>query len=304
MSLVEKTKTALDESRTLTLGAQVLLGFQLQAPFQNAFTSLTPHEKTIEVAVLCLMALVLGLLIAPSARHRIVGRGDATADINQFVSRMSLATLFPFAIALALDLVIAGTRVAGPRTGAAAGVVGGLVAIGFWYGPFVIKYKERGASMPNTSETTSTATKIDYVLIEARVVLPGVQALLGFQLAIVLTSGFAELPPSAKALHGVALGLVALAMILLMTPAAYHRIVYGGALAPDFYRVASRFLLAATVFLALGLSADIDVVVSKIIESEAIASALALTTAATLLGLWQAWPWWRHRKNATANSSR
>jgi Family of unknown function (DUF6328) len=135
MSLGEKTKTALDESRTLTLGAQVLLGFQLQAPFQNVFASLTPQEKTIEVAVLCIMALVLGLLIAPSARHRIVGRGDATADINQFVNRMSLATLFPFALALALDLVLAGTRVAGPRTGAAAGIIGGLVAIGFWYGP-------------------------------------------------------------------------------------------------------------------------------------------------------------------------
>lgn len=198
MSLVEKTKTALDESRTLTLGAQVLLGFQLQAPFQNAFASLTPHEKTIEIAVLCIMALVLGLLIAPSARHRIVGRGEATADINQFITRMSLVTLFPFAIALALDLVIAGTRVAGPRAGAAAGVIGGLVAIRFWYGPLMIKDKERDASMPDPNEKTSTAAKIDYVLIEARVVLPGVQALLGFQLAIVLTSGFAELPPQRK----------------------------------------------------------------------------------------------------------
>jgi hypothetical protein len=58
MSLAENTKTALDESRTLTLGGQILLGFQLQAPFQNAFASLTPREKTIEVAVLCVMALV------------------------------------------------------------------------------------------------------------------------------------------------------------------------------------------------------------------------------------------------------
>jgi Family of unknown function (DUF6328) len=167
----------------------------------------------------------------------------------------------------------------------------------------VIKGKERGASMPNARKTTSTAMKIDYVLIEARVVLPGVQALLGFQFAIVLTSGFAELPPSAKSLHGVALGLVALAMILLMTPAAYHRIVYGAALAPNFYKVASRFLLAATVFLALGLSADIDVVVGKIIESEAVANALVIATAATLLGLWHVWPWWRHRKKVTTNSS-
>ena len=103
MSLAENTKTALDESRTLMLGAQILLGFQLQAPFQSAFVSLMWHEKAIEVAVLCIMVLVLGLLIAPSARHRIVEQGEATAGINRFITRMSVATLFPFAIALALD---------------------------------------------------------------------------------------------------------------------------------------------------------------------------------------------------------
>jgi hypothetical protein len=303
MSLAENTKTALEESRTLMLGAQILLGFQLQAPFQNAFASLTSHEKAIEVAVLCILVLILGLLIAPSARHRIVEQGEASAGINRFITRVSLATLFPFAIALALDLVIAGTRVPGPWAGAAAGLIGGLVAIGFWYGPLMIKNKEPDVSMPNPNEKTSTAAKIDYVLTEARVVLPGAQAVLGFQLAIVLTSGFAELRPSTKALHGVALGLIALATILLMTPAAYHRIVYGGALAPDFYRVASRFLLAATVFLALGLSADIHVVVSKIAESDALANILSIATAVTLLGLWHAWPWWRRAKKVTSSSS-
>jgi hypothetical protein len=85
MSLAENTKTALDESRTLMLGAQILLGFQLQAPFQSAFVSLMWHEKAIEVAVLCIMVLVLGLLIAPSARHRIVEQGEATAGINRFI---------------------------------------------------------------------------------------------------------------------------------------------------------------------------------------------------------------------------
>jgi Family of unknown function (DUF6328) len=133
----------------------------------------------------------------------------------------SSPVLFLFAIALALDLVIAGTRVAGPWTGAAAGLTGGLVAIGFWYGPLMIKDKEPDASMTNPNEKTSTAAKIEYVLTEARVVLPGAQALLGFQLVIVLTTGFAELHPSTKALHGVALGFIALATILLMTPAAY-----------------------------------------------------------------------------------
>jgi hypothetical protein len=44
----------------------------------------------------------------------------------------------------------------------------------------MIKDKEADASMPNPNEKTSTVTKIEYVLTEARVVLPGAQALLGF----------------------------------------------------------------------------------------------------------------------------
>src|SRR6187200_1179728 len=112
MSLQDKTKTALDESRMLMLGAQILLGFQFQAPFQSAFETLSPHEKTIEVSVLCIMVVVIGLLIAPSARHRIVELGEATPVINRFITKMALATLLlPFCVALAFDLFIAGVRV-------------------------------------------------------------------------------------------------------------------------------------------------------------------------------------------------
>jgi hypothetical protein len=39
MALADRTKTALDESRMLMLGAQILLGFQFQAPFQTAWAS-------------------------------------------------------------------------------------------------------------------------------------------------------------------------------------------------------------------------------------------------------------------------
>jgi hypothetical protein len=73
MALTDKTKTALDELRMLMLGAQILLGFQFQGPFQSAFSDLGSREKAIEVIVLCIMVVVVALLIAPSARHRIVG---------------------------------------------------------------------------------------------------------------------------------------------------------------------------------------------------------------------------------------
>jgi hypothetical protein len=296
MSLAEKTKTALDESRMLMLGAQVLLGFQLQAPFQNAFETLTIHEKVVEIGVLCIMVLVIGLLVAPSARHRIVEEGEATPAINRFITTMAFVTLLPFSIALALDLFIAGTRSAGLWLGILFGLATFGIALGFWYGPLVMRHHERG-TMPDSNGKTSTAAKINYVLTEARVVLPGAQALLGFQLAIVLTTGFAELPSLLKWIHCGAIGLITVATVLLMAPAAYHRIVYDGADAPDFYKVASRFLLAATVFLALGLSADIHVVVNKVSGNENLSIALACTSIVLLLGLWHAWPWWLRHAN-------
>ena len=231
MSLAEKTKTALDELRMLMLGAQILLGFQFQAPFQNDFETLTTHQKTIEVSVLCIMVVVIGLLIAPSARHRIVEHGEATAALNRFITKMALATLFPFCVALAFDLYIAGARVAGLWFGILFGLAGFCVALGFWYGPLAMRHKERDTVMKD--EKTSTAAKIDYALTEARVILPGVQALLGIQLAIVLTTGFAELPATLKGIHAVAIALIVLATVLLMAPATYHRIVFDGAAAPN-----------------------------------------------------------------------
>jgi Ferrochelatase len=43
--------------------------------------------------VLCILVLAHDVLIAPSARHRVVGQGEATAGINQFITRMSVDCL-------------------------------------------------------------------------------------------------------------------------------------------------------------------------------------------------------------------
>src|SRR5882762_2221167 len=209
MSLAGRTKTALDELRMLMMGAQILLGFQLHAPFENAFGQLSSLEKKIEIVVLGTIMIVVGLLIAPSARHRILEQGEATPGINDYISRIAMVTLGPFALAMALDLGLAASRALGAPIGTVAGATGGAIALGLWYGPLLLRDKWADPIMSTSDEKTPTAAKIDYVLTEARVVLPGAQALLGFQFAIVLTTGFAELPPSAKAVHGAALVFVA-----------------------------------------------------------------------------------------------
>lgn len=108
------------------------------------------------------------------------------------------------------------------------------------------------AKQEDEIERTPLHDKIDQMLTEARVILPGAQALLGFQLSIILTKVFKGLPAATKAMHGVSLCMLAATVILLMMPASYHRLVFAGDDSPDFRRAASIMVTAATLPLALG----------------------------------------------------
>jgi len=101
-------------------------------------------------------------------------------------------------------------------------------------------------------EKTELFAKVEQVLVEARHGSARVQALLGFQFAIMLIEGFEKLPESSKRIHLASLVLMALCVILLMTPAAYHRIVERGEATEHFHRVASLFVLAAMALCRLG----------------------------------------------------
>jgi hypothetical protein len=138
--------------------------------------------------------------------------------------------------------------------------------------------------------STPLDVKIEQMLTEARVVLPGAQALFGFQLAIVLTLSFEQLPGPSKIIHAASIFLVALAVVLLMAPAAYHRIVYAGEDTQDMHRVGSILVTVATVPLALGLAGDIYVVMAKIAGSPIAGLVAGVLGLIVLIGLWHAYP--------------
>ena len=122
MALHDRVKTALDETRTLILGAQILLGFQYQGVFQERFEALPPHARAMDGWALGLMLLTMGLLIAPSAFHRVAEGGESTGRMHALTGRCAAAALLPFAAALGLDLAIALERVlGGPRSAGAVG---------------------------------------------------------------------------------------------------------------------------------------------------------------------------------------
>jgi hypothetical protein len=100
------------------------------------------------------------------------------------------------------------------------------------------------------------------------------------------------LPAAFKYAHCVALSAVTLSVILLMTPAALHRIGFRGEDDPAFFAIGSRFVVAGSVPLAVGIAADVAVVFFKAIGNENVAMASGLVSLVALLGLWIGFPCW------------
>ena len=298
MSLSSKVKTALDETRTLMLGAQILLGFQFHGAFQQRFDALSSQVRIIAAIALLLILSSVGLLIAPSAFHRTVDRGESSGRTLVIASLCATASLLPFAVALGIDLTIALMRtLQNAVLGIVAGASFALMGVGAWYGLGWIMKKHQGAverrqadSDSDATETAPLHSRIEQMLTEARVILPGAQALLGFQLAIVLTETFEKLPSLSRLLHAAALMLVALSVALLITPAALHRIVWAGEDTEAVLRIGGQITILALLPLAMGMAADSFVVLSRMFGSMAPAAITAPLVLLCLIGLWFGWP--------------
>ena len=144
--------------------------------------------------------------------------------------------------------------------------------------------------MNKTTHSTSVHDRIDYALTESRVMLPGAQALFGFQLLVPLMKSFESLPVGARTVHFVALLLVAMTVVLLISPAAIHRIAFDGADDPRFLRLASRFVTAALIPLALGVASEMYVAGVRLLPGSPVVVWTAAGVACVLLGFWYALP--------------
>lgn len=289
MKLDRKVKTALNETRLLILGAQVLLGFQFQAFFQDGFSGLPALSQRLCLAGLILVLLSVTLLVMPSMQHRLVEMGQSSERLVSATSALTGLGLVPLAFSLALGVYVVVDRHFGTPAGVAAGIGLGA-ACGFaWFG---IEYLIRGSSEKNTMQRSATPldTRIEQLLTEARVIIPGAQALFGFQILVMLTSGFDRLPQTSKLVHLAALILVAANMVLLMMPAALHRLTFAGEDTARFLRIGSGIVIAAPIFLAAGISAENYVVFQKVIDDEGHSAIGAGATFFVIAACWYAVP--------------
>jgi len=134
MPLAKLVKTALEETRMLALGAQILLGFELSSAFREGFENFPQYVRYLDGTALILMVVMIALLITPESYHQIVDRGAVTGRFHQLISRLAAAALLPFALSLGIALFIRSDRIFSFAAGLANGCAFAVFASGFWYG--------------------------------------------------------------------------------------------------------------------------------------------------------------------------
>ncbi len=295
--LKERLTTAVMETRVLVIGTQVLLGFQFRAPFEPSFTDLPWWTQRLQLGATVSLILGLTLLLVPGAVHRIALGGETGAEVVQTAYAVLNPALVLFMLALIVNVFMSFERVLSTIVGIVAAAVLVLFALSFLFLLQLVQRRKRSGEVGRMQSLedkehdpqqnkANIHDKIGHALAETRVVLPGVQALLGFQFATVLLDSFDELPFTARILHLTSMSFIAISIVLLMASPAYHRLSERGHETEHFHRMISAMIIAAMVPLSLGLASELVVVFWRVMDSELtgwIAGAAALSV------MWALW---------------
>jgi hypothetical protein len=149
-------------------------------------------------------------------------------------------------------------------------------------------------------EKPSIEKMVTQVVEEARMVLPGIQALFGFQLIAVFNNRFTFLTPGEQGVHYAAILLTAIAIALIMTPAAYHRQAERGLASPFFVQMASFLIACAMVPLLSALTLEVYLLGVLILRSKLESTVIAVALFCLFAGLWFGFPWFERRSKGCA----
>jgi len=135
------------------------------------------------------------------------------------------------------------------------------------------------------------------LLNELRVALPGVQVLFAFLLTAPLTNVFGRLGPRRHIEYYVTFALAGLAVLLLIAPTAYHRVLFGQGDKHYLVMIASRLTVAGLVAVGLAMVGAVTFVTDVLFGPWAELAAGVLAAAAGVV-LWALLPLARRRSLA------
>jgi cation transport ATPase len=114
---------------------------------------------------------------------------------------------------------------------------------------------------------------------EHRLAMPGVQVLFAFLLILPFQNRFRDLTTNQEYVYFAALLCAAVAIVLLITPTAAHRIRWRQADKEALLLVATRTAIAATVFMAASVTASVYLITDFLFGEPATAVVTTLVAA-------------------------
>ena len=140
--------------------------------------------------------------------------------------------------------------------------------------------------------------EVNHVIREGRMVLPGIQALFGFQMIVVFDPRFSQaLPLTGQLLHLGATVLIVCAVALIMAPTAYHRLAEPDRLSRYFADYASAMVSIAMAPLVAALAIELSLICYVVLRSAWLAGGVGSALGLVLTSVWFIYPALRSRRH-------
>jgi Family of unknown function (DUF6328) len=122
----------LNELRVALPGVQVLFAFLLAVPFTQRFPQATGFQRALFLVTLLLTAISAGLLIAPSAYHRLHFRQHNKEQLLLSSNRFAIAGLAFLAAAMVCAVVLITDVIYSSTATISIGIAAAVFFVWFW----------------------------------------------------------------------------------------------------------------------------------------------------------------------------
>ena len=153
----------------------------------------------------------------------------------------------------------------------------------------------RDAAEPVEKEGNDIGTRTETFLGEFRMIIPAMAAILGFQLMVAFQQSFGELGQAEQVASFLALACTAIAFLLLLMPASYHRFTWEFEETEEFLRFSRRSIGAAFVFMPFTVALTLYVQGVQVFGTRAAGAAIGAATLFLTLVFWWGIPLLRAR---------
>ena len=145
---------------------------------------------------------------------------------------------------------------------------------------------------PDMAEPLGLKEQLENTLNGATLVLPGIQALFGFQFIAIFQPTFAkDLTPAERTMHFVSIVLSSVAIVLTITPASLHRSAEPERASHRLIKLSGKLLSAGLWVLAVGVALDFRVLARLVYRDDPnLAWGVAFAILLLYLGFWKGLP--------------